>query len=450
MTQLSEAIARYHKILEQDRDRIGAWVGQLREQLEVRHLVVNGRPVSPVLRPHFVSRRQYSNLAAASELLSVSIERIRTMALTNPQVMARMNMLPAEKMLATVDPGYSIPAVASLLEAQVNNGSMHLTAPQADMPHGVVYGEALAELFFDAPPVKEFRKRYKLAKPGSAKPLLTSVLKAWKEFGGKAQPNVAILEFRQPFSTFESHEYELLVELFRSHGLQAEMVSPDQLEYRNSVLRRSEFVVDLVFRGVRAHEFLMKYDLTHPLVRAYRDRKVCVVNSFRTEMTRKRAMLALLTDESVTGSFPAAERKAIRESIPWTRVVAAGKTTWQGQTVDLIDFMLKKRESLVLRPNEDSSELHSTDGSQVDNAGWERALRTALRNPFVVQERVAAHPVSFPLDHYGEIVYRDLNVDVAPHAFLGKVHGCSSRISSAEGGFSTLSGLAPTFILETR
>ena len=39
------------------------------------------------------------------------------------------------------------------------------------MPYGVVYGEILAELFYDAPPVKEFRKRYKLAKPGSAKPL---------------------------------------------------------------------------------------------------------------------------------------------------------------------------------------------------------------------------------------------------------------------------------------
>jgi len=422
----------------------------LREQLELRHLVVNGRPVSPVLRPHFISRRQYTNLTAAAESLSASIERIRVMALTNPQIMSRMSMLPAEKMLATVDPGYSIPTVASLLGTQVNNGSLHLTAPQADMPHGVLYGEALADVFYEAAPVKEFRKRYKLAKPGSSKPLVSSILKAWKEFGGKKEPNVAILEFRQPFMTFESHEYQLLVDLLRGHGLQAEMVSPDQLEYRNGVLRRGDFVIDLVFRGVRAHEFLMKYDLTHPLMRAYRERHVCVVNSFRTEVTRKRAMLALLTDETVTGAFPASERKAIRESIPFTRVVTQGKTNWQGNSVDLVDFILKNRAQLVLRPNEDSGELHSTDGALVDDLGWERALRIALRNPFVVQERVEVHPVSFPLDDYGELVYRDLNVDVAPHAFLGKVHGCSSRISAAQGGFSTLSGLAPTFILESK
>ncbi len=91
MTQLGEAIARYHRILEQDPERNAAWMGQLREQLEQRNLVVGGRPVSPVLRPHFLSRRQYTNLAKSAEALNASIARVRNMALTNPQIMARMD-----------------------------------------------------------------------------------------------------------------------------------------------------------------------------------------------------------------------------------------------------------------------------------------------------------------------------------------------------------------------
>ncbi len=450
MTQLGEATARYHKILEQDPERNAAWMAQLREQWKARHLMVSGRPVSPVLRPHFLSRRQYINLVKTAESLNASIDRIRKMAVVQPQLMSRMEMLPAEKMLASVDPGYSNWSVASLMDTQVNNGTVHFTEPQADMPHGMVYGDALSELFYDAPPVKEFRKKNKIAKVGGAKPLLTATLKAWKEFGGKTLPNVAILEFRQPFASIDSHEYTLLVELFRKNGLQAEVVFPEQLEYRNDILRKGDFTIDLVYRGVRAHEFLMKYDLTHPLVRAYRERKVCVVNSFRTELTRKKALLALLTDDAITESFPPAERKAIKESIPCTRVVAAGRTTWKGQTVDLLDFIQKNRESLVLRPNEDSSELHSTEGWQADNATWERALRQAVRTPYVVQERVAPVPISFPVDYYGDMVYRDLNVDVSPHAFMGKIQGCSSKVSAAQGNFSTITGLAPTFILETK
>ena len=450
MTQLGEAITRYHRILESDASRNAAWMQQLREQYKLRQLIVNGRPVSPVLRPHLITRRQYTNLVKTTEALNSSIDRIREMALTNPQWMSRMEMLPAEKMLATVDPGYRISSVASLIDAQVNNGSIYLTAAQADMPHGVVYGDLLSEIFYDAPPVKEFRKKHKLAKTGGVKPFLSSILKAWKEFGGKRTPNVAILEFRQPFATFDSHEYTLLAELFRKQGMQAEVVSPDQLEYRNGVLRRGEFVIDLVYRGVRAHEFLMRYDLSHPLVRAYRENKVCVVNSFRTEVTRKKALLALLSDETITAGFPAAERKALRESIPWTRVVAQTKTTRNGETIDLIDFIQKNREKLVLRPNEDSSDLHDTDGRRVDDITWERTLRMALRNPFVVQERLEPHPISFPVDFYGDLVYRDLNVDVTPHTFLDKIQGCSARVSPSTSGFSTTAGLAPAFIIESR
>ena len=46
---------------------------------------------------------------------------------------------------------------------------------------------------------------------------------------------------------------------------------------------------------------------------------------------------------------------------------------------------------------------------------------------------------------------RELQVDVHPHAYLGKVQGCSSWVSeSTLGGFSSIAGLAPTYILERR
>ena len=449
MTHLGEAIARYHQILEQDPDRNTGWMKHLREQFESRGLVVNGRPVTTVLRPHFLSRRQYSNLAQTAEALNRSIERVRKLALADPRLMARMEMLPAEKMLAALDPGYSMPAVASLLDTHVNNGSVHFHAAQTDMPHGIVFSELLSDLFYDVPPVKELRKKFKLAKPGGSKPLIAAMLKAWKEFGGQSAPNVAILEFRQPFASFDSREFSLLVDLFKKQGLEAEVVAPEQLEYRNGVLMSGNFRIDVVYRGVHAHEFLLRYDLMHPLVRAYRERKVCVVNSFRAELTRKKALLALLTDETINAAFPAAERAAIEAAIPCTRLVAQTRTTWKGQPVDLIEHIVRHRADLVLHPNEESAELHSTEGRNVDQATWERALKQALRYPFVVQERVAPHPIQFPVDFYGDMVYRDLFVEVTPHSFLGKTGGCSSRISAPGGAYSTINGLAPTFILET-
>ena len=450
MTQLGEAIARYHKLLESDRYKDLEWAESLRSRMQEQHLTTGGRAVSPALRPHFITRRQYTNLVKAAESLMGAIDRIKQMALANPSLLARMELLPAEKMLASLDPGYPYLAVTSLLDTHINNGTLHFTDYNAEAPAGVVYGEALTDLFYEAAPIKEFRKRYKLSKLGGTKQFLQALLKAYREFGGKKVPNIAIVEFRQPYQPSDASEYLLLCEYFKQHGYPTEVVSPDQLEYRNGILRRGDFIIDLVYRRVKAQEFLVRFDLSHPLVRAYRDGAVCIVNSFRSELAQKKAIFDLLTDETITANFPPNERKAIREYVPWTRVVASTKTTYRDQSVDLPEFILKNRETLVLKPNDDSSDQHSFRGWEIDDSGWERALKTAMRSPYVVQERIKPISEPFPIYRYGSLEVREMNIDVHPHAFLGKVHGASTWLSPAGTvGFSTLSGLAPTFVLES-
>jgi hypothetical protein len=451
MTLLDEAIARYHRILDSEAHKDLIWAEALHAEMRARNLTAGGRPISPVLRPHFIMQRQYAALVKAAELLFSAIDRIKQLALATPALLARLELLPAEKMLAAVDPGYPFLSVTSRLSTHLDNGNLRFVDYNADTPTGVAYAEALSDVFYECPPVKEFRKRYGLIKSGGTKQLLQALLKTYKEFGPKQSPRIAIVEFRQPFQAVDSDELVLLRESFRKAGYQTEIVSPDQLEYRGGVLRRADFAIDLVYRRVKVQEFLVRFDLNHPLVRAYREGAICMVNSFRSELAHKKAIFDLLTDETVTVNFPAAERKAIRDHIPWTRVVAAAKVTRQGEQVDLIDFILKNRGKLALKPNDDSGDQHAFHGWELDDDAWERALKTALRAPYVVQERIAPYVVSFPVYQWGEVQMRDLSVDLHPHAFLGKVQGCSSWVSAADTpGFSTLSGLAPTFIIETK
>jgi hypothetical protein len=363
-----------------------------------------------------------------------------------------MHMLPAEKMLAQLDPGYSFPFVTSLLDTHLNNGTMRFVDHNAETPAGVAYGEAVSDLFFDVPPMREFRKKYKLVKLGGSKYLLQALLKTYKEFRGKnaKAPQIGILEFRAPFQKPETSEYGLLAEFFAREGYATQIISPDQLEYRNGVLRSGEFQIDLVFRRVKVQELLVRFDLSHPLVRAYRDRAVCMVNSFRSELSQKKAVFDLLTDTAITEKFPIAERKAIREFIPWTRLVTPSKTTYGDQQIDLQEFILKNREKLVLKSNDGSPETPVFRGANLDDTGWERALKTALRSPYVVQEEIGSAKATFPIYQYGTLETREMNVEVHPHAFLGKVHGASSWVSPGTQGFSSLAGLAPTFLLEVK
>jgi uncharacterized circularly permuted ATP-grasp superfamily protein len=448
MSQLDDAVARYNKLLDGSSNDL-AWVDALHERMETAKLSAGGRLICPFLRPNFITRRQFESLVKTGEMLICAIDRMEQMVLANPALLARLDLLPAEKMLAAIDPGYQALEVAARLDTHLNNGSLHFVQYNADSPTGGGYADALADLFWDLPPMKEFRKRYALAKIGSRKHLLQALLKSYKQFGGAKKPNIAIVEFRAQFGSGQS-EYELFRDYFREEGYNVELVAPEQLEYRNRVLRRGSFEIDLVYRRLGVQEFLIRFDLGHPLVQAYRDRAVCVVNSFRSELAHKKAMFGLLTDDALTAKFPAAERKAIREHVPWTRLVQATKTSYGDRTVDLLEFIVQNRDKLALKPNDDYSDLHTYFGWEMEAGDWERALKQAQRSPYVVQERVEPVRSVFPVMSFGSLEFREMQVDVHPHAYLGKVQGCSSWLTTGKAGFSSANGIVPTFILDTK
>ena len=84
-----------------------------------------------------------------------------------------------------------------------------------------------------------------------------------------------------------------------------------------------------------------------------------------------------------------------------------------------------------------------------EDAAWERAVRSALRSPYVVQERFEPVKDDFPVMQEGAIAMRRMEIEVQPHIYLGKVASCSTEVKDAAPGFSTLAGMAPTFIVES-
>jgi hypothetical protein len=429
MAQLGEAIARYHRLLESPEHRDLSWAEGLQEAMRARRLTEAGRLVTPVLRPHFITLRQHEALTKAANGVTLLLERIQNLALQNPQLLARLHLLPAEKMLAMVPAGYTSLNVSTRLDGH-SSSTVVFNGLKPRTPATVPYAEDLSELFLELPIVKEFKRgHYKLSKLNSGKHLYQGVVKTWKEFGDPLRtPQAAIVEFGQQFSG-ESHESQLLSELFTTQGIPTSVVSPDQLRYQGGVLHGGNGPINMVFRRFRTQELLLRYDLAHPLLNAYRDGAICVINGFRSELAERRALFALLTDDNLTASWSAAERQLIRDHVAWTRVVVESKTSRHDTVVDLPDFIVKNRDSLVLLPNDDSAEQPAFYGSELTQAAWGRAVNTALRSPYVVQDAVLADPQVFPLYSYGELQMKSLQVTVHPHQVLGQAQGLSATLS---------------------
>ncbi len=162
MSQLDEAIARYHKLLESDSNRDLSWAAELQTQMEAEKLSFGGRLICPFLRPNFITRRQYDALVKTGEILIGAVDRMQQLVLDNPPLLSRLELLPAEKMLAAINPGYKTLEDTCRLDSHLTNGSLTLLQYNADSPTGVAWSDGLSELFYNAPPVREFRKKYPL------------------------------------------------------------------------------------------------------------------------------------------------------------------------------------------------------------------------------------------------------------------------------------------------
>jgi hypothetical protein len=266
--------------------------------------------------------------------------------------------------------------------------------------------------------------------------------------GLKKFPRIAIVEAGQGLRLSASPESTRLAEHLRRLGFPTEVIAPEYLEYRNGVLCRGDFGIEIVYRRTSAQDLLVRFGLNHPLLRAYREGKVRVINGFRSDLLSKPAALALLSDETIIGNFPAAERKLLAAHVPWTRMVGPGKTMLPGgKQVDLLEYVLQHREKLMLRPNEPSSDAQTYRGTETEALTWERALRLALRTPYVVQEATPEVRTAFPVHQMGRVELREMRVATEMQIYHGSVHGAAATATDATSAFTMLTGPVPVFVL---
>ena len=121
--------------------------------------------------------------------------------------------------------------------------------------------------------------------------------------------------------------------------------------------------------------------------------------------------------------------EAIREHIPWTRLVEDAGTSLKEEEVDLLEFIRSRREICVLKPVDDYGGKGITFGWECSESEWDDAIAHALEVPFVVQQRAGVERTSIPVYRDGEAAIEELNVDFDPFLFMGE--SLSERIQQS-------------------
>ena len=421
-----DPVVAYHELLE-DPGLAEASTAVLTEGQRKRRLVFGDRPLCVSLRPNLISDWQYAAVNEASQTIYAALGRLERALLDDEDLRRELDLDPQEEALALRDPGFRAASPSARLDGFIGeDGVIRFVEYNAESPAGMAYNDELSQVFASLPVMKKFREKFRCSVIPTRGRQLNAMLRAHRSRSERSAA-IAIVDWRGlPTLT----EFEMFQRYFESRGVPTVICAPDDLTYSRGTLRARGKPINLVYRRVLTSELLAKDDVSRPLVKAYLEGAVTVVNSFRAKLLHKKMSLALLSDDRYGALYTPPQRAAIAKHIPWTRKIREGHTTYAGKVVDLGDFVIAHRERLVLKPNDEYGGKGVVLGWTIDQHEWEQSFLAALASSYVVQERVDVPRYPFPVV-LGQMHFLDLSIDHNPYLFWGGVSGCLARVSSS-------------------
>jgi hypothetical protein len=374
-------------------------------------------------------------------------ERAGDALMSSDRMLDLIGATEAEREIWSVDPGFPGYSVNSRLDSFMVGRTPKFVEYNAESPASIGFCDLLTEIFQALPVMQRWSEGRSLETYTMRRRLLDLLLWAYGEWGGTGRPSLAVIDWDDVLTR---RDFEICAEYFETQGVPTVITDPRKLEYRAGRLYLGDQQIDLIYRRVLLHELLDKREEAAGLLRAYQDGAVCIVNSPRSKILHKKVLFALLEDPQLGLELSGEERDIVQRTVPWTRRLLPGTTTYGQETVDLIQFAMEQRERLVLKPYDDYGGRGVHLGWEMASADWERALEAALSQQFILQERVEVPAAEFPIWE-GELGVTSLLLDTDPLLFRGKMGGILTRVSghallnvSAGTGSTT-----PTFVVRS-
>jgi hypothetical protein len=172
-------------------------------------------------------------------------------------------------------------------------------------------------------------------------------------------------------------------------------------------------------------------DEMEPVLAAVRSGATRVLDGFsRGLMCGYKHTLELLSDPVHASMFDAPVAAALARHVPWTRAVRERTTSHAGESIDLVPFIVKNRERLVLKPSGGSQGQGVVIGRRSDEATWSQAVARALKHQYIAQEWIPGEICEYPSASAGAPMVKTTS-DFNPFVWGGSdVRGCQVRLAT--------------------
>lgn len=242
--------------------------------------------------------------------------------------------------------------------------------------------------------------------------------------------------------------------LSERHGLTIAHADPRELTVRDGEVYYQDTRIDVAYRDYEMRDLIaLEREIGSPLEGMrllFRENRI--ISSLVGDFDHKSGF-EILTDRNVAERlFTPDDCRLFYRHVLWTRVVADRRTTLpDGSVGDLLEFLRRHREELVLKPNRGYGGAGVAIGATMQNDEWERIVAKAAAdaaNPnasWVVQSATALPVVEFPVVGPSDQVHYEPFYTVMGFAPTDNGVGALCRVSqkrvvnvAQHGGLATL------------
>jgi len=376
-----------------------------------------GKIIDFLYQPVFFEQDDIAKFNYILQMMMDIIRKCTKEYLQNPQFRTHFGFSREMEELILIDPGYCNPVPIARFDI-FYDGDFKFCELNGDGTSAMNEANTLEQIFSESKIITKLREEYDINHYELFKSWLTQLLNIYHEFGGIGKPNIAIADF---IGIGSNEEFDTFKQVFENAGYRTIICDPRDMVYKNGKLYSNNVQIDLIYRRAVNQEVEKRLQEMQDFITAYREKAVCVVGPFRSQIMHNKIFFSILTDESKTNFLNVEERKFIIEHIPKTYVL----------NEDFSSKANKFKDKFLIKPMDKYAGKGVCCGVDISQQKWKSTLANALKEgDHLLQEFCNFTKMKIPVMYEDKFNLKEFKTTLGLFVYNGKLAGLYSRCGS--------------------
>ena len=434
----------YSRIIrELDKNELKKEFQEFNKKLKENRVFARDKVLPTYIKPYFLSAEEVEKFKEAVDIIINCQEKVINLYFQDEKYRHLYELKEAEVPLVEIPKKVKRNIYFSRMDAIIDGSNFKFLEFNCDSPGGAFFADLQVSFLRELKIMKLLEKNYEFIYEPARECVLNTLLKGWEESGKSKKPAFAVVGNPDVANV---EEFKLFAEYFEKKGYSSFFTDPWSLSYDGSSLTKEGKPIDLIYRRGVLKDYSSNQEKAKPVIDAYRDGNVCIVNPFSAKLGDNKNLLSVLTDKKMAFLFNEKEKEMISKHIPWTRIVKDCKTDYNEDEIDLIPFLRRNKDNFVIKPNSEYGGKGVVVGPDATQEVWEETIEEGLKSPKVAQEYVPIPVMEFPVFEPDlKFVTKKFNINF--FTFAGKYGGGFCRTSDSSVINICAGGALVTFVV---